>query len=94
MCEVLANALQAKFQMVLMEEQKRVSKLPLADIKLIDDMSKEKDYDRDRAFVELMSGESVSVAMELISGMAKAIEGFVKEESSKRDLSGLTTHFL
>lgn len=94
MCEVMSNAIQQKFNLKLMEEQKRVSKAPLSDLKMIDDMATGSQFERDRQLLELLKDETVASAVELIGGMSKAIEGFVKEENSTRNLDTLKTHFL
>lgn len=90
----MANAIQQKFQLTLAAEQKRLSKALLSELKLLDDMKDGDEFARDRELLGLLEGETVATAVELIGGMTKAIEGFVREESTKRDLASVETHFL
>lgn len=94
MCEVMANAIQTKFSNTVMEYQKNLSKDSIANLGLEKEISQAPEFARDRELMALLSGETVAASVELISGMGKAIEGFIKEESNGRPLETLKTHFL
>lgn len=94
MCEIMAKAIQQKYQMKMMEKQKLLSAAPISELELEGDMSQDDSIKRDRELLALLSGETVASAVELIDGMDKALESFLLEESDGRPLNSLTTHFL
>lgn len=86
--------MQAKFQMMLMAEQTRLSNEPLASLGLDEAVEKGDEFARDRALLGLLKDEKVNVAIQLLDGMEKALESFVKEEIDGRSLDTLKTDFL
>lgn len=64
-------------------------------LKLLDKLDpKAEHYAKYKQVIKMFNDESVADALEIISGMSGAIDSFIKEEMTKRDLKSLKVDFL
>lgn len=87
-CQAITVAMKQGFN-------KRMTTMRVDELGLVDmlDPSTEQ-YEKYKQVLDMFATESLQDAISLIEGMAYAIEGFQKEEASKRQLSELKTDFL
>ena len=90
-CEM---AVRSAFQAKVYEEQARLSKSQVSVLNLEDNIIKDPQFDRDRELLDLFKFETVATTNSILEGMKLALEGFVREECTKRELSTLKTDFL
>lgn len=94
MLYALDIGVQGAFHLKVSNEQKRISAEKLSTLNLEDIIEKGKEFDIHRELLELFKEETIATAHSLIEGLKTAIEGFQREESTKRELSTLKTDFL
>ncbi len=64
-------------------------------LKLLEKLDKDSDqYEKYKKAVKMFNDETIADALEIIQGMGHAIDGFVREEMTKRDLKTLKAEFL
>ncbi len=85
---------QQKFHQEVSKEQKRLSTVPLGDLKVEENILPDAQYDRDRELLALFKDEPVATAESLLAGMKRAIESFEKEASTKTPLKDLPAELL
>lgn len=86
--------LEAAFHARVADEQKRLSTAPLAEVQYEKEMKTDKQYDRERALLEIFKDENIATTNALLTGMFKAIESFEREEANGRKLDSLKATFL
>lgn len=85
---------QQAFNLQVAKEQKRLSIVPLSEIKVEEILQPGAEYDRDRALIALFKDEPVATAESLLSGAKRAIESFEREASTKTPLADLPAELL
>lgn len=94
LCYEVQQALTQKFQLMIAEEQKKLSEQFTSSI-AIEDITKRGDgFKRNKELYDLFLTEKISTTNALLGGMATAFDSFVNEEISKRKLETLKTDFL
>lgn len=94
MLYALDMGVQGAFHLKVSEEQKRISKDKLSTLNLDDIIETGKEFDVHRELLSFFKDETIATAHSLIEGLKTTIEGFQREESTKRELSTLQTDFL
>lgn len=94
MCIVAVGAVEAAFHKQMSEAQLKLSKDKLSALGLEKALDGAKEFERDRGLLALFNDESVNTTEHLLKGMKMAIEGFEKEESTKRGLNTLKAELL
>lgn len=72
----------------------RMLKTSVGELELISMLAESPDKAKYESILNLLAGENLVVALELIDGMSQAIDGFIKQENSERKLDKLKTYFL
>ena len=72
----------------------RMLKTSVEELELISMLADSPEKKKYEAILNLVAGENIVVALELIDGMSQAIDGFIKQENSERKLDKLKTYFL
>lgn len=94
LCYETQQILTQAFQMKVAEYQKKMSEAATSEMVFVDIMKKGKDFKSNIALYNLFKDENLHVTNALLGGMSNAIDSFVNEEISKRDLTTLKTAFL
>lgn len=89
-----AIGVQQTFHVEVSKEQKRLSTIKLAELKVEDNVQPGEQFDRDRALLALFGDEPVATAESLLEGCKRAIESFEREASSKTALKDLPAELL
>lgn len=87
-CQAVSVAVKQAFNRQM--SQQKVSDLGL--IAMLDPNTDQ--YEKYKKVMEMFADETLQDTISLVEGMVGAIEGFQREESSKRPLSDLHTEFL
>jgi len=80
--------------MKIAAEQKKVSEANTSELVFTDTLGKGKDFAVNETLYKLLGAEKLNVTNALLGGMINALDSFVQEELTTRDLSTLKTHFL
>lgn len=94
LCYEVQSAMTQSFQTMIAQEQAKLSDSPTSGIVLIDITKKGAGFKVNQGLYSLLLKEKLSTTNALLGGMQQAIDSFLNEEMSKRDLSTLKADFL
>ena len=87
-CQSTAIAIRQKYNNLMKDYS-------VEGLKIADDIDpKSEDKHIYEAILEIVKGESIPVALEILEGMGGGIDSFIREEMTKRELKTLKTTFL
>lgn len=90
----LDQAIQAIFHKKVYEYQAELSKALLTELNLEETLDKDITTEGHRELVKAFEGEKISTTTALLGGLKNTMDGFVREEMTKRSLDTLATDFL
>lgn len=94
MCVAAGQAVQFAYDNQMLEEQKRLSKSQVSVLNVNEMIDSNVRYDRDRELIKMFEHEGISTAVQLLNGMSREIEGFLKDENKERKLETVKTNWL
>jgi len=94
LCYETSTVLSSAFQKQVMDYQRKLSDSKSSMLIVEDTLKKGDGFKVNQGMLDLFKDETITVANSLILGMQNAIESFINEENSKRELKSLKTTFL
>ncbi len=94
LCGMANMYIEQVFSKKVTEHQRKLSNEKLSFLQLGKEAIDTKTYAKFKKLFELFNEETIATASSLIKGMETAINGFEREEITKRPLSSLKTTFL
>lgn len=88
------TAIAGAFHLKMLEEQTRLSKCEVCVLDLEKVYNNTDEFQRDRKLLEFIQHETIATGKSLMEGLKQAIEGFQREEATKRELSTLPATLL
>lgn len=92
--EASVVGIQQAYDMAMLVEQTRLSKLNMDEYEIDKTILNTHDYKVEHALIKLFATESLATTKGLLQGMSRVLDSFIKEEMAHRTLDTLKTDFL